>query len=275
MADVEFDRQAIEKRDFPIVRRGYDPAAVDAHLRALAAEIEELQRATSAGGPDASLASTAGTQVQSILHAAETAAADIERQARQSASEARVDADQDAARTRKEAVAQAQAHVAAVAQATAMLLERVASMDGEATALSESLSAGASRLAADLAAVETNMGELYDAASGRAASGADAGGARAAVQAEVADSSGASAGQGGAAAEASTDPPARPASSSGKAPAPSGAPAGGELDSARLVALNMALNGESRTDAERYLAEHFELIDRQKLVDEVYAAIEG
>ena len=81
--------------------------------------------------------------------------------------------------------------------------------------------------------------------------------------------------KGAAAAKASTDAPARPASSSGKAPAPSGAPAGGELDSARLVALNMALNGESRTDAERYLAEHFELIDRQKLVDEVYAAIEG
>jgi hypothetical protein len=37
----------------------------------------------------------------------------------------------------------------------------------------------------------------------------------------------------------------------------------------------MALNGESRKDAERYLAENFVLVDRQKLVDEVYAAIEG
>ena len=36
MAAVELDRQSIEKRDFPIGRRGYDPAAVDAHLRALA-----------------------------------------------------------------------------------------------------------------------------------------------------------------------------------------------------------------------------------------------
>ena len=52
--------------------------------------------------------------------------------------------------------------------------------------------------------------------------------------------------------------------------------AGGvDLDGARLIALNMALNGESRTDTERYLAENFELPDRLKLIDEVYAAIEG
>ena len=37
----------------------------------------------------------------------------------------------------------------------------------------------------------------------------------------------------------------------------------------------MALNGESRADADRYLAENFKLSDRQKLIDEVYAAIEG
>jgi hypothetical protein len=56
--------------------------------------------------------------------------------------------------------------------------------------------------------------------------------------------------------------------------APVGDPAG-ELDGARLVALNMALNGESRAETERYLAENFQLPDRLKLIDEVYAAIEG
>jgi hypothetical protein len=49
----------------------------------------------------------------------------------------------------------------------------------------------------------------------------------------------------------------------------------GDLDSARLVALNMALNGDSREEAERYLAENFQLADRGKLIDEVFAAIEG
>ena len=60
------DRQAIERRDFPIARRGYETAAVDAHLRALASEFEELQRAAS-GGAESSLASAAGSQVQTIV----------------------------------------------------------------------------------------------------------------------------------------------------------------------------------------------------------------
>jgi hypothetical protein len=41
------------------------------------------------------------------------------------------------------------------------------------------------------------------------------------------------------------------------------------------VALNLALGGESRQQADRYLAERFELADRAKLLDEVYAAVEG
>jgi hypothetical protein len=36
----------------------------------------------------------------------------------------------------------------------------------------------------------------------------------------------------------------------------------------------MALNGESREQADRYLREHYEISDRAKLLDEVYAAIE-
>src|SRR6202020_1329985 len=52
------------------------------------------------------------------------------------------------------------------------------------------------------------------------------------------------------------------------------APVSADLDGARLVALNMALNGESREQADRYLQENFQLSDRTKLLDEVYAAIE-
>ena len=37
----------------------------------------------------------------------------------------------------------------------------------------------------------------------------------------------------------------------------------------------MALNGEPREATDRYLAENFQLADRPKLLDEVYAAIEG
>jgi DivIVA domain-containing protein len=278
---VDIDRQAIERRDFPIGRRGYDPAAVDAHLRALAAEFEELTRA--GAGAEPSLASTAATQVQSILTAAETAAADIGRQAQQAAKEAREEADRDALQTRETALEQARSHVAAVEQAAAVLLERVSTMDGEVDALVESLRAGAGRLAGDLEAVQANMGELYDAASHRAGVESSpaptvAPGASASAQSEAppppAVASSAFAPPTPAAATAAPAPATvRPASASSGAAAPAGS--NGDLDSARLIALNMALNGESREDADRYLAEHFELADRQKLIDDVYAAIEA
>ena len=274
MLVVDFDRQAIERRDFPIGRRGYDPAAVDMHLRALAEEFEQLQRTAMNGGTDMSVASTAGTQVQSILQAAETAAAEIERHALENARQVREDADRDADRTREEAVERARKHVAGVAQVAAKLLEHVGSMDGEVSALVESLRAGASRLAADLSAVETGMGELYDAASGRGATAAEAAEPPRAqeqpapvrqpepeqprrFEAELDDALDMAPVAVGATASAGTDS------------------AGGDLDGARLIALNMALNGESRADTERYLAENFQLPDRLKLIDEVYSAIEG
>jgi DivIVA domain-containing protein len=110
MAAVELDRQSIEKRDFPIGRRGYDPAAVDAHLRALAAEVQELRYSLESRAGE-TLGSSAGTQVQGILEAAEATAADIEQKAAQDARQTRAEADSDAAETRADAVARAQAHV--------------------------------------------------------------------------------------------------------------------------------------------------------------------
>ncbi len=167
MSIVELDRQGIERRDFPIVRRGYDPAAVDAHLRALSSEVDELQREADNSGHE-SLATVAGTQVQGILEAAQATAQTIEREAAQDAQQVRAAADADARRTREEAVARAQAHVAGVSQATEVLLARVGSLDGETRALVESLRSGVGRLAGDLGAVEAEMEALYDAAAGRA-----------------------------------------------------------------------------------------------------------
>jgi hypothetical protein len=274
MPAVDLDRQAIERRDFPIGRRGYDPAAVDAHLRGLAAEFDELQRAAVSG--DVSLASSAGSQVQSILEAAETAAGEIERQALENARQVREAADRDAEQTRAEAVEKARAHVAGVANVAATLLERVGSMDGEVSALVESLRSGASRLASDLSAVESGMGELYDAASGRNLA-AEEPLPQAPVQpqaqpqsmfeVELNDALIAEQAPVQLTVPVAQEPQAAPASAGGANPA--------DLDGARLIALNMALNGESRSDTERYLAENFQLPDRLKLIDEVYAAIEG
>jgi hypothetical protein len=312
MRAVDIDRQAIERRDFPISRRGYEPAAVDAHLRALAAEIEQLQRELVEGGGHASLASTAGTQVQSILAAAEATAAELEHDALADARTAREEAASDAAATREKAIAQARGQVSFVAQATAALLERVGSLDDEVGALVESVRAGANRLAADLRAVEENMGVLYDAASGKEVTRAVAGeGAQPSIPTPPAPARPPQAGSaepsapGAPSASGAAAPHVRPAqaqppplsppdcadpgvheepeapprariATGAQPPAPAaGTAAGGEdRDGARLVALNMALNGESREDAERYLAENFRLADRGRLIDEVYAAIE-
>lgn len=279
MGAVELDRQGIERRDFPIVRRGYDPASVDAHLRALAADVEELQREASSRGRE-SLASTAGTQVQGILEAAQATADTIEREAAQDAQRARDAANADARRTRDEAVARAREHVAAVSKATEALLARVGSMDTETQTLVESLRSGANRLAGDLAAVETNMGALYDAASGQA--GGEA------VESDPSPNGAAHAPVAAVTVEQHTEPDETHTESQasehfadegppllrgvvGEHPSP----ASDDLDGARLVALNMALNGDAREETGRYLAKNFDVPDRERLLDEVYAAIEG
>jgi DivIVA domain-containing protein len=313
MSAVELDRQGIERRDFPIVRRGYDPASVDAHLRALAAEMEELQREASSRGGE-SLATSAATQVQGILEAAQATAETIEHQAAEQAHQVREAADADARRTREEAIARAREHIAAVSHATEALLGHVGSLDGETRALVDSLRSGAGRLAGDLSAVEGEMEALYDAASGRAGTQPSVepvaamgyGDADRPIPAPAPETHSepfvealteSHAGMQGdpyteapdarAYAEDGFEAPTAPAGPSSEsasdeqglfsepAAGSDATPVNGDLDGARLVALNMALNGDSREDTARYLEENFAVPDRERLLDEVYAAIEG
>jgi hypothetical protein len=50
---------------------------------------------------------------------------------------------------------------------------------------------------------------------------------------------------------------------------------GDDSEGARLIALNMALNGTPREETARYLSDNFQLTDRDGLLDEVYASVEG
>jgi hypothetical protein len=50
-------------------------------------------------------------------------------------------------------------------------------------------------------------------------------------------------------------------------------PAGDGHEGARVIALNMALNGSPRDETARYLAENFEIEDPDALLDEVYARV--
>ena len=56
-------------------------------------------------------------------------------------------------------------------------------------------------------------------------------------------------------------------------PAAPGPPSGDGHEGARVIALNMALNGSPREETARYLEENFELENPDALLDEVYARV--
>lgn len=286
---MALDRQSIEKKDFPIGRRGYDPDAVDAHLAALAAEIEELKR--SSRRRNESLAAAASEQVRSIVEAAESSAAEIQRQAEADALDIRSEASSEAQASREQATSEARNYVGNVSQSTTTMVQRLDAMQNELNALFEALRTGSNRLNADLQLLETNLDEVRDAVNPRPRfepepqRAARAGGLAApdAPPAPTGDGLGDGFGdgfgeradreyegaklQGDALSEALAPAPAQAGQDSG----------GGTEDAegARLVALNMALNGTPREETERYLAENFRLSDRRELLDDVYASVQG
>jgi DivIVA domain-containing protein len=125
------DRDGIQRRDFPTGRRGYDPAAVDEHLRRVADAFE-----SNSPLPAPSFAASTSDQVREILEAAERSVASV----------------------RAEASREASDHVSQVQQATAGMLSKLDELESELgrllTALRESgarLTAGLEQLRADVA----------------------------------------------------------------------------------------------------------------------------
>lgn len=245
---MALDRQSIEKRDFPIGRRGYDPDAVDAHLSKLADEVDELKVASRRHSE--TLATSAGERVRAIIEAAEASAGEIQRQAEQEAREIRAEAAADAHSTRDGATAQAHEYVSRVSEATAAMLQRLDAMETELTTLVDSLRTGANRLTADLQLLEGSFEEVKSTAAPRGRVEAEADEQDEQDEAEPSAA--------GPLASDVTEPEAAPS----------------DHEEAKLVALNMALDGASREETERYLADHFSLIDRSQLLDDVYSSVE-
>ncbi len=207
---MTLDRPAIERTDFPLGRRGYDPAAVDAHLRSIADQVEELARASARRATP--LASTASDQVRGIVDAAEASAATI----------------------RQQAEADARAHVERVKESATRLLESLDTMQAELGALYESLRSGAQALLAKLGELDSHV-SVARAGLSPAAPGAG---------------------------PAERDEDGSPGRE-------------GDLEGARLIALNMALSGAPREQTEGYLVEQFGLRDARALLEEIYALVEG
>jgi DivIVA domain-containing protein len=125
------DRDSIERRDFPVGRRGYDQAAVDAHLRRVADELESL-RDRPAPAPPSPLSAGTSEQVRAILEAAEAGAAQL-----------RAGAGEQAAR---------------VEGAANALLEQLGRLEGELGGLLDSLRSSTERLAEGLEQLKREAG---------------------------------------------------------------------------------------------------------------------
>jgi hypothetical protein len=237
---VALDRDSIVRRDFPTNRRGYDPAAVEAHLSALAGEIEALQRRPS---EPSSLSDRAGEQVRAIVEAAERSAAEI----------------------RESASAEAAQRVAHVTEAAEHLRARVEQMESDVTHVMSELRDEARRLRDDLEALRVDAARL-----GEASDEASAPPTAAAAAPEPPRE---------ASAPPATEAPPTPSpageAATEVAPRAEVAAANGDTAAARIVALDMALSGTPRDETDRFIAEHYDLRDRAALLDEVYAAAGG
>ena len=185
------ERDEIERHDFPAARRGYDPAAVDAHLRRVADELDRRP---------ASLAEGASTQVKAIIEAAESSAQQL----------------------RDDAGREASGHVERVEDAAKEMLDKLDRLQTELDRLLGGLKSTAETLSGSLNELTRDVGTL------------------------------------------------------GGTSAPSGPPQVGERSDdeagARLVALNMALEGTPREETARFLAEHYALGDLDALLDDVYTS---
>ncbi len=288
---MTLDRQSIEKRDFPIARRGYDPAGVDAHLARIADELDQLRRETDRAATGG-VAGSASTHVQAIVEAAESTAERLLREAQSEASELRERAAGDAQRARQEALEESREHVSKVGEQTTRMLQRVEAMDSELGGMIENLRTGVNRLVADLALLEGNIADLHEQHGGVAP---------VASAASFVKDSAASFSPGpetdAEVVATETDPdvdaaiaePVATADAADAGLADLGDDDLSDLDletsaetadrdqeaSARLIALDLALGGSSRDDIKDELTQLFALPDVDRLLDDVFTSIDA
>ncbi len=260
---MALDRQSIEKRDFPVGARGYDPDAVDAHLSAIAEQVDELR--SGMRDQSESLAETAAEQVRAIVEASESSANQIRADAEKDARNIRREARSEAKRTREEATAQAGQYVANMSAATSATVERLDAIEQELGGLLDSLRTSITRASSDLQLLENHLTEVKDAVSPRQQFEPDE---EEPMPVQVTE-------QPGIEEELLHHEEKATVTVEGGVPEAHEPEFTDDTEGARLIALNMALNGTPRDEVDRYLAENFELSDRAGLIEEVYSSVEG
>ena len=307
---MELDRHFIERNDFGVARRGYDPDEVDRHLREIADAIAELKRDQRRS--PSSLASAAADQVRGIVEAAERSAGDIQEQAEGEAKRIVDDASSRARETREKADADAAQRVESAEEATNRMLERTGSVEGEIDRLLGEMRSAAGALVENLrnsaTELNTELTQIRDEFQGVREGRLERGGAVSAsadfddepsavdepgpVDAEpevvienqdtaVRDFPETEEAEEASVAEVDTESDFDEAEAEAEVPeeAPADTGRGGRsirgAEGARLIALNMALNGTPRDETARYLEQNFDLDDQDSLLDEVYARVGG
>jgi DivIVA domain-containing protein len=310
---VELDRHFIERNDFSATRRGYDPDEVDRHLGEIADAVNELKRSQKRS--PSSLAATAADQVRGIVEAAERSATDIQDQAEAEAKRIVDDATGRARDTREKADTDAVQRVQKAEEATDRMLERTNGVESEIERLLGEMRAAAGNLVENLRSSATSLNveltsirEEFAGVREARLEPTRAGGGRAAVAAPepVADSYDDEPGpvdtepevvaeveetvvrevpaeedldtQDEAVALEEEPQEEEEPTVAEEAPAESSARGGRSIrgaEGARLIALNMALNGTPRDETARYLSQNFDLDDQDSLLDEVYARVGG
>jgi DivIVA domain-containing protein len=308
---VELDRHYIERNDFSAVRRGYDPEEVDRHLGEIAEAVQDLKR--QAKRSPTSMASQAAEQVKGIIEAAERSANEITEGAEDEARRIVDEANQRARETREKADRDALDRVQAAEDSTQSALDRANTVKSEidrmlddarsaADTLAGNLRGSASSLQTELDAIRGELSSVRDGRLEDQPRGGGGGRARAIDSAALASTSEPSSvepeeianvapiddepelvaeieveeeivvvGANGDAADLDDDDEDLGTADVAEEPGAGRSIRGAE--GARLIALNMALNGTPRDETARYLAQNFDLDDQDALLDEVYARV--
>jgi DivIVA domain-containing protein len=233
---MTLSRDQIVRSDFPSARKGYDPGAVDAHLRKVADSVED--------SPEPSLADVAAQKVASIVEAAEAKAKEIEADARREADEVLDGAKAQA----RDQIERAQRSVAKLIGQADDLRERIGAMADEV-------------IGPDETAAETPQPEPVPEPQPEPVP------EPAPPTPEVDPTP---------VVVPEPEPPREPEPGPVTVPEPAPdqpAPAavnGAEDQAARLVALKMALDGSSREEISKHLAASYELGDSDELLDAVF-----
>lgn len=266
---MDLDPHSVIRTDFALVRRGYDPDEVRAHLARIADAVEELRRRASSSP----VAEAMSEKVRSIVEAAEESAEQIERDAQLSARRIEQESRQEAERIEQRAREEAGEQVRRAETAVSELLVQAGKLDQSLGGLVSELEEGLRRAVQDLAALHSRV-DAIGASAGRSA------GAKPQAPAPPPVSAAEPEPRGEPESEPEPEPGPKPLREAGVAAEPA---MGGEEDraaderveGARLIALNMALNGSPREETDRYLAENFDLTDREAVLDDVYSRVEG